>query len=392
MDDVSADSTTAMLCQREFRFVRRFLWWVLASLVAMVTMAAAASWHFAMDVAVQAEGIIRPRTRCLVKPEVDGRVQAVLVAEGDRVSKGQPLMQLDDLDRRQELSSVELELKAQTSQRAALEFQIWGERQVRQADIDRVRYELAGAQVALERVLTEHTLEANLRDLLPDWSRLPVNQLVPVRQANATAQAVQARLELAESELAALRGRDEELRVLEERRGKLEIERERLLELIDRSVIRAPVAGVCLSRETHRLQGDRVLSGQAVLQLAGEDGWLAEVEVGELDRPRVEVSQPARVYASAFPHMEYRLFSGNVVHVAEQSTPDHRTYTVQIAIDDPLVVAGGRTVSVRDGMSVTVRIVVDRGRIASLARRRLVRHLGQRPLPNVHLVDKQGAS
>ena len=387
-----ADNNTGLLEQGEFHFVRRFLWWVLGGLVAFAAAALVASWHLAMDVAVEGEGAIRPRTRSLVKPRVEGVVQAVLVTEGERVEKGQPLIQLDGSEWRHELAKIELGLKARANQRAALEHQIEGERRVRQADIVRMRYELGRAQVALERVITEHRLAGGLRDLLPDWSRRPLEELVPVRQATAEAQAVRARLGLAESELAALRGREQEVRTLENRRAQLEEERARLLNLLERSVVRAPVAGVVLTGEPHRLVGDRVLLGQPVLQLAGEDGWLARVEVDERDQPRVQVGQPVRLYARAFPHMEYRLFTGTVVQVAMQTTRDQRSYSTEIAIDDPVVRMAGREYSVRDGMSVTARIVVDRGRISSLAQRRLLRHLGRLPLPEVHLAGQRGAS
>lgn len=389
--NAAPDKTTQLLERGEFHFIRCFLWWVLGSLLALVTGVLAASWYLAMDVAVEGQGAIRPRTRCLVKPRVEGVVQAVLVTEGESVTQGQALIQLDDSEWRHELAKLELELRARDSQQAALEHQIAGERRVRQADIVRTRYELGQAQVALDRVLTENRLAGRLRDLLPDWSRRPLEELVPVQQATAEARTVGARLALAESALAALEGRDREVTTLRERRAQLEKERQRLDVLLERAVICAPVAGVVLTGELHRLEGDRVVPGQPVLQLAGEDGWMARIEVDERDRPQIQVGQQARVYARAFPHMEYRLFQGTVVQVALQTTRDERSYTTDIAIEDPVVSQAGRDYSVRDGMSVTARIVVDSGRISGLARKRLLRHLGRRPLPEVYPAGHRGA-
>jgi len=386
------DDSSGLLDLTEFHLVRRFLWWVVGSLVLVAAGTVVGSWQLGMEVAVEGEGAIEPSVRCQVRARVAGVVDSVLVVEGQRVAAGQVLVLVDDLPWRQELAKLDLERQAQEEQLIALGCRIAGEQRVCEAGIVRAERELALAQAARGRVLAEAELEGGLRDLLRDWQRRPIQELVPVRQATAQVEAARAQLHLARTELSALDGREREVAALKERRDKLLVERERVVAEMEDAAIRSPVSGTVLTGQLQQLVGGRLQRGQAILELAGEEGWLARVEVDERDRPRVRPGQPARVYARAFPHMEYRLFSGTVTQVAEQPTAPSSSYAAEIALADPTVRRNGQRYQVRDGMTVTARIVVDRGRIASLVRRRLLRHLGRRPLPEVYRAEARSPS
>ena len=73
----------------------------------------------ALEVEVLETGRIQPREKVDVKSKIAGQVSAVLVKEGDRVTKGQVLLVLDPIDYQRELAKADADV-AQAS--AALDF------------------------------------------------------------------------------------------------------------------------------------------------------------------------------------------------------------------------------------------------------------------------------
>ena len=81
--------------------------------------------------------------------------------------------------------------------------------------------------------------------------------------------------------------------------------------------------------------------------------------VGERDIPRVKKRQQVRLYIHAFPHLEYKIFSGRVEEIAVQPDAAGAGYPVRILIDNPQIDDGVRGYSLAHGMSADAHIVVD---------------------------------
>ena len=60
-----------------FAVVRGLLWWMLVVFVVLIGIAVLLSWHFEMDLSVQARGQIRPMVCYQVKSAISGIVSAV---------------------------------------------------------------------------------------------------------------------------------------------------------------------------------------------------------------------------------------------------------------------------------------------------------------------------
>ena len=71
-----------------FVVVRGLLWWMLVVFVFLIGIAVLLSWHFEMDLSVQARGQIRPMVYYQVKSAISGIVSAVGVREGTWVKTG----------------------------------------------------------------------------------------------------------------------------------------------------------------------------------------------------------------------------------------------------------------------------------------------------------------
>ena len=206
-------------------------------------------------------------------------------------------------------------------------------------------------------------------------ARRPIQDLVPVRLANASLRQGKADLALAEQRLRAVEGRGQELRTLEKRRGKLEQDLARIQTRLAQSRITAPATGSVLARDLTRRVGDRIEPGEEILEVAGTDAWQAKVMVKEMDLPRIEEGQQARLYMDAFPHMEYKIFKGLVEEVPttpSEVAPDGcAVYSVRVSILDPEVSDEERVYSLANGMNTQVKVVVGRGRIFQLFWKRL---------------------
>ena len=141
--------------------------------------------------------------------------------------------------------------------------------------------------------------------------------------------------------------------------------------------IRAPLGGTVLTGDLQRRVGDRVQAGEGIVEIAELGGWQARVMVGERDIPRVQKRQKVRLYVHAFPHLEYKIFSGRVEEIAVQPDAAGAGYPVRVLIDNPQIDDGARVYSLAHGMSTNAHIVVERGRIAVLLWCRLLRSLGE---------------
>jgi HlyD family secretion protein len=252
-------------------------------------------------VRVTAVGSVQPREVVSVGSEQSGLVHDVLVDENDPVAAGQPLAILDtellDLQRREQFAQVAT-LAAQLAQSRVVA-------DTRTLDLSRM--------TALGKARAVAPADLELAQSASDQARAAVNA------AEAQLAAARARLALSGANL-------------------------------DKSVIRAPIAGVVLSREVD--PGQPVVAALQAVTLfevaADLSQLLVEVDVDEADVSRVQAGQRATFTVSAWPD---RSFSAVVakVHLAGDTTAGVVTYRAELLADN----LDG---ALRPGMTATARI------------------------------------
>lgn len=366
-----------------FGFVRRFLLALLATVGLLIALTGLLLHGVGMDIVVEGKGAIEPAGRRQVKAEIPGTIRKVCVTQWQRVIAGDTLLTLDEAEWRTELEKAGRELAANRSRRAEVEIQIAQDREVQRAEVVSADMAARSAALQLEQAEREYRLYYDLYPRLPGGgSRPPVESLLPLRMRRAALQRVEADQRRAEVRLRAVEGRRQEIETQARLAEKLEQDCALLRHRLDQSVIRAPSAGTVLTGDLERRVGDRLQAGEAVLELSDLTGWEARVRVREADIPKVRPGQPARLYVTAFPHLEYRTFEGVVAEIPARPAPESvqagsPLYPVRVAIRDPGVSDGGRAYSLACGMQLDARIAVDRGRIADLLWRRLLRAAGK---------------
>ena len=370
-------STVAEFHGPGFRFVRSFLLVILGLVGCLLALAGVLSWYFSMDVTVEGTGVVEPRHRYRVKAEIAGIIQQMHVRQGQQVEKGQPLVTLDDTDWRSQLQQAEKDLEVNWSQQRAIQQQMAQERNIRQAEVVHAQREVERMRVQLEQVVAEQTIYSTTALLSTSVVRQPLAQLLPVRLGNAWLRDAEAELEQSQQRLQAVQGRAAELHTLEKQREKIEQEYQRLENRLAKNTLRAPAAGTVLTGQLEQRVGDRLQAGETVLEVAQTDGWQARIMVKETDLPKIEIGQLARLYVSAFPSMEYKVFEGTVEEVS--ATPvagnavEGAVYPIKVSILDPQVWDGEQVYSLAYGMNAEVKVVVERGRIVELLWKKLLR-------------------
>ena len=234
-----------------------------------------------LEAIVSASGKIQPKTLVNISADTMGRVTGLAVNEGDRVAKGQFLLEIDPRNLRTRVQSGEASLQAAGSQ------------------AEQLRLSLESAKVNLK------VAQDNFRRQQELWK----GGLTTREQ-----------LERSESEL---RVREADLRAQEQnvRTQQLRMRQERATldsARYDLSKVRieSPIAGIVTRRNIEEgetaVTGTMNNAGTVLLTIADMSVIEAEVEVDETDIPTVQLGQKAKVTIDAMPG---KTFTGKVTEI-----------------------------------------------------------------------------
>lgn len=386
-----------------FRFVRYFLLIILCVVGSMVALIGLLGWHLGMEITVEGQGRVQPSARCEVKAQRAGLIQTVHVQHGQAVEQGDLMLTLDDADLRTELAQLEQERAMNQSRREALTVELQRERAVLETEIERAEVAHQTAQLQLDQIRKEYQIYHKYLPFRLDGSaRPPVDTLIPVRLHQMRVAGAKVEIERAKRRLVALDNRKQELKTMAQMDEKLRVSYRLLKTQLAQMQIRASVSGTVLTRDLEKRVGDRILAGEAVIELAALDGWQARVMIQEVDIPKVKAGQRVRLYVNAFPHMEYKVFEGEVTDVPRKpeaalplgagllpSGGAGATYPVTMRVIDPHVSDGKSVYSLAYGMGVDAKIVTERGPIVNLLWRKFLKTVGKIGRPEIYRLEEQ---
>ena len=277
-----------------------------------------------LEAIVSASGKIQPKRLVQIAAETPGRVVDLAVNEGDRVSKGQFLLQIDPRLLRTRVDSGSASLSAAE---AALEQQRQSIQTAR-VQIDQAQKNLGRQQELWKQELTtREALERAENDLRSAESALKERE----RQVNA-----------------------QEARIAQERAG-LESARYDLSKVR----IESPIDGIVTRRNIQEGEtaviGTMNNPGTVLLTLADMGVIQAEVEVDETNIPYVSVGQPAKVTIDALPD---KTFTGRVTEIGNSpiQTTGPGAGSRQATNFKVVVVIEGDIPNVRPGFTCTADI------------------------------------
>jgi len=256
-----------------------YAWWTRRSTAPLVSVETIRTRD--LEAVVSASGKIQPKRFVNISADTSGRVVDLAVNEGDRVSTGQFLMQIDPRTLRTRVESGQAALRGAES---ALD-------QARQG-VETARVQLSVAQQALTRQ----------QEL---WKK----QLTP----REVLERAQNDVRIAESTLVE---REKQVRTQEVRLGQDRAQLASAQFDLSRVRIESPIAGIVTRRNIQEgetaVVGTMNNAGTVLLTVADMSVIQAEVEVDETNIPNVKLGQLASITIDAIPD---RSFKGHVTEI-----------------------------------------------------------------------------
>ncbi|MEM7595735.1 MAG: efflux RND transporter periplasmic adaptor subunit [Cyanobacteria bacterium P01_A01_bin.83] len=264
-------------------------------------------------------GQVEAGERATLSPQIDARVQQVLVREGDRITTGMTVAILDDADSRLALAEAEARLAQERGNLARL--QVGTRPEIiaqRQAELDAARARETEARDNLERVsgLTEQgalssraLIEAKAEADAATSEKYRVEALLAEAQAGATREEIDAQQGLVAAAQAA-------------------VEQAQLA--MQRTEIKAAFSGIVQSRDAD--PGDYVEVNDPVITMVSDRSLDIFLEVPESLSGQVAPGMRVNLNARALPNWQQETEITAVVPTANTAS---RRQLVRVSLDNP---------------------------------------------------------
>ena len=241
---------------------------------------------------VMGTGTLQARVKTTISPRIQERLAKVLVDQGDAVSAGQLLAQLDDGELKRQVEVAEATLASA------------------KATADRIRVDEARAEAVEQQAQQEHKRVSDL--------------LVPKVSSQSEMDKAIEQLRIAESDLQRARAATTEAQqqvVTVERNLAYQLERLEFTRLV------SPYDGLITKRD--RDPGGVVVSGSSVLQLIATNELWISAWVDETASPDLALGQKARVVFRSEAAKDY---PGEVARLGRETDRETREFLVDVRV------------------------------------------------------------
>jgi HlyD family secretion protein len=263
-----------------------------------------------LEAVVSASGKVQPKRLVKISAETSGRVVNLAVNEGDRIKKGQFLLQIDP-------KSLSTRVSSNTASLAAAE-----------QSLDQLRQAIETAKVTLQQAQQNLARQRNL------WA-----QQLTTREA----------LDKAENDVksaeSAVQEREKQIRPQESRIAQERAALENARYDLSKVRIESTIDGIVTRRNVQEGEtaviGTMNNAGTVLLELADMSVIQAEVEVDETNVPHVQLGQPAKISIDAIPDKSFR---GHVTEIGNSpiqttgatSSTQATNFLVKVMIDEAI--------------------------------------------------------
>jgi HlyD family secretion protein len=373
-----------------------------------------------------AQGRLEPKGKTIrLDAPVVGTVSAMRVQEGQEVSQGQPLMEMQSdvvnsdlqqaqikleglLNRQTQLLGVKSQLENSLS---AAQQQVQAQRVSQQATIDKALklqnslqdslawiqrlLELDQSKVAKLRTLSEQG--AIPRTQLEDAERIMIQNNQQLQKARADLQQAQAEVLKQRREYERIR-RDGELSLIDKSKQIEELQSQ-IIDILSQlgqtksliqslkfqrqqRVLFSPADGTLFQLNIQH-PGAVLQPGQIIAQIAPKASRLVlRARMESKQTGFLRVGMPAKIKFDAYPFQEYGVQSGRVVWIAPTSSqaptttnnqPEDKppsslpsSFEVEIELDRPYIFAQGKNITLKAGQTATAEVITRQRRVIDL--------------------------
>ncbi len=279
-------------------------------------------------------------------PAEAGDLQILKIArDGEKVKKGDPIVEFDKTKTEQELAQYRSSLKFATAdiEQASAQARLIDEQDL--TAVSKARYELKAAKLDASKQEIVSKIEGAEAEL----------------KVNDAKQVLKQAEEKFKSDLAASKATSE---------GKIEASKKAEFDLrraetaLSKMTLRAPVAGIVSLVVVPRMEGptpfkagDRAWPGAPIAELPDTSSLCVTARVDETERGRLALNQSVNVHMDAIPD---RQFTGKIEEISTIATEDYtagwpipRNFDLRITLDqlDPRL---------RPGMTAQISVIIDR--------------------------------
>lgn len=241
---------------------------------------------------VMGTGTLEARIMATISPKISGRIEQVLVDQGDRIMSGDLLVQLEDEELQEQVAIAK------------------ANREAAQAAIVRLKTDKDRATAVAKQARRHHT---RIQTLV-EQKTSTVEDLDKATESLAVAESGMSRAEAAITE-----GQKE----LVSADKTLEYHRARLKD----TEITAPFEGLIVRR--HRDSGDVVVPGSAILTLISTEELWISAWVDETEMAHLQPEQTARVIFRSEPGRSY---PGKVIRLGREADRETREFIVDVRV------------------------------------------------------------
>jgi HlyD family secretion protein len=284
-------------------------------------------------------GTVEPLRLSTVGSAVAGRIEELLVEEGDRVTKGQPLARLRTQIIRAELATAEADLRLREAELEELK------NGSRPEEIEHARATLAHAESVREYL--KRSRERILSSGRAVSSEERDKAVAAAVQADASYYEAKANLKLIEAG-----PRKEKITQAEARKDSQEAEVRRIREQLERHTIVAPFDGYITAKRAE--VGQWLMQGDRVADVAELDHVYVEAAVLEDYVANLRIGSPGRVEVASLPD---HVFTGEVAVIVPQADLRARTFPVKVKVANHRV---GKSVALKAGLFARVTLPVEK--------------------------------
>jgi len=243
---------------------------------------------------VMGTGTLDVKIKMIISSKISGRIEDVLVDQGDKVSADQLVVTLDD-------DQLNLHVKVALANLETVE-----------SGVNKVRRDLNFTEVVLSNAVKTYNRYRKL---------MPKKAISQEKFDKATEELGTARARHSSAEVAVIEAKNkviEAKKILELRKAQL-----------DDSQIRAPFDGIIINRE--RDPGNIVIPGSAILSLISTKVLWVRAWVDETELAKIKVGQPARIIFRSEPEHAY---PGKVARIAIEVDRETREFIADVNVNE----------------------------------------------------------
>lgn len=264
------------------------------------------------------EGVLEPSTTHYVIPKVPGRAEKVNADVGDKVSKGDILLEI-------ETDELDLKLKQAEAAVKAAENQLkMAEEGARSKEVDQLQEQIEQAEVNLD--LVQSTYERTKKLYEEDVVSRQEYDEVKTKKEEVESQLSSA---LTELEKAREGAREEELEMSRADLEQAQAELEQVKLNLDDSTVEAQADGVIARREVE--EGELVSDEEPSFILIDVDPIVVVLEASEKDMVQIDENDEAEITIDAYPDQE---FYGKVSQISPMADSEKRIFEIEVEIEN----------------------------------------------------------